>query len=207
MMQEYLLDFEKTFSFFKENLSQVNALSNAVVEILKSKNGAFYAFLPENINLNEIHDFNVGGKTSCLREEISFKLSDIINSNSFLSCVFDDFNSDLNSVSKDDLYQSIGFHYGGEIYYQIHSGSNQEIVLKCLNYSSAIWHSLCVVFKGSLSANKEMTGYEFEIISKNAVFIMIEAYDSESYVYWCDSERAEILAKGGGRSRDQSTQD
>lgn len=192
-MKEYLLDSAKAFSFFKEKLSQVNALSNAVLELLQIKKGSFYAFLPENINNDKVHDFNAGGKTSSLRREVSFKLSRIINSNPLLSCVFDDFNSDLNSVSNNDLYQSCGLHYRNEIYYQIHFGSNQKIVLKCLNYSSTIWHSLCVVFKGVFNVNKEITDSQVQIICRNAIFIMIEAYDSESYICWCDSEGSALL--------------
>ena len=193
MMKEYLLDSAKAFSFFKGKLSQVNTLSDAVLELLQIKKGSFYSFLPENINADKVHDFNAGGKTSSLRKEVSFKLTGIVNSNSSLSCIFDDFNSDLNSVNNNDLYQSCGLHYRGEIYYQIHFGSNQEMVLKCLNYSSTIWHSLCIVFKGVLNFNKEITDSQVEIICRNAIFIMIEAYDSESYICWCDSEGSALL--------------
>ena len=193
MMKEYLLDSTKAFAFFKENLSQVNELSNVILEVLKIKPGTFYAFLPTNMPFEKIHDFNTGGKTSSLRKEISFKLDNIINSSSLLSCIFDDFNSDIHSVENDDLYQSNGVRFQGEIYYQIHFGANQEIVSKCLNYSSAIWHSLCVVFNGDLNHKKEIDRSHIEIICKNAIFVMIGAYDSESYIYWCDSEGSEIL--------------
>lgn len=193
MMKEYLLDSTKAFAFFKENLSQVNELSNVVLEVLRMKLGTFHAFLPTNIPFDKIHDFSTGGKTSSLRNEVSFKLDKIINSSSSLSCVFDDFNSDIHSVGNDDLYQSNGVHFREEVYYQIHFGVNQEIVSKCLNYSSAIWHSLCVVFKGNLNHGKEIDKSYIEIICKNAIFVMIGAYDAESYIYWCDSDGAEIL--------------
>ncbi len=195
MMKEYLLDSIKAFAFFKENLSQVNELSNVVLEVLQIKLGTFHAFLPTNTPFEKIHDFSTGGKTSSLRKEISFKLYKIINSSPLLSCVFDDFNSDIHSMRNDDLYQSNGVHFQEEVYYQIHFGANQEIVSKCLYYSSAIWHSLCVVYKGDLNHEKEIDKSYIEIICKNAIFIMIGAYDAESYIYWCDSDGAEILKK------------
>jgi hypothetical protein len=195
-MKEYLLNSAKAFSFFKENLSQLNELSNGILEILQIKPGTFHAFLPENMSAEKVHDFSSGGKTSSLRNEISFKLADIINSDASLSCVFDDFNSGVDSVNNNDLYQSYGACYQREIYYQIYFGSNQELVLKCLNYSSTIWHSLCVVFKDDLNykkEKKEISESYIKMICKNAMFVMIEAYDSESYIYWCDSEAAIVL--------------
>jgi hypothetical protein len=195
-MKEYLLDSAKAFSFFKENLSQLNELSNAILEILQIKPGTFHALLPENMSTEKIHDFSTGGKTSSLRNEISFKLADIINSDASLSCIFDDFNSGVDSVNNNGLYQSYGACYQQEIYYQIYFGSNQELVLKCLNYSSTIWHSLCVVFKDDLNykkEKKEISESYIKIMCKNAIFVMIEAYDSESYIYWCDSEAAIVL--------------
>lgn len=195
MMKEYLLDSAKAFCFFKEKLSQVNELSKSVLELLETKQGSFYAFLPENIDPDKIHDFNAGGKTSSLRNQVSFKLSRIINFNKDLICIFDDFNSDLKSVNKNDLYQQHGLHYHNEIYYQIKSGSNQEIVLKCLNYSSTIWHSLCVVFKSFGNFDKKISNSQIKEICRNSIFIMIGAYDSESYVCWCDSEGFEILTQ------------
>lgn len=196
MMKKYLLDSSKAFSYFKENLFRANELCNAILELLEVRPGAFYAFLPENMSSEEIHDFSAGGKTSSLRKEISLKLTDIINSDSSFSCVFDDFNSDLDCVSDNDLYQSHGIHYQREIYYQIYFGSNQEIVSKCLNYSSAVWHSLCIVFKNDFEhkvEKKEMDRPYIQMMCRNAIFIMIQAYDSESYIYWYDSEGAEVL--------------
>ena len=193
MIKEYLLDSAIAFSFFKENLFQLNELSNEVIRLLEVKKGTFHAFLPDNVSSNKIHDFHVGGKTASLRKEVGFKLSNLINSNPCLSCIFDDFNSNVNFVSDNDLYQLHGVHFQNEIYYQIHFGANEELVLKCLNYSSTIWHSLCVVFKNDLNIDKEMDVSVFKMICKNALFIMIKAYDSESYIYWCDSAGHEIL--------------
>lgn len=186
-MKEYLLDHAQSLSFFKENLTQVNELSKAVLEVLQSKPGVFYAFLPEDIPLEKIHDFNTGGKTSSLRKEVSAKLTSIINGNKKFSCIFDDFNSDLNRVDENDLYQSNGVHYGSEIYYLIHHNSSQELILKCLVYSSTIWHSLCVVFKNDFKLDnkeREIDKSFIREICRNAVFVMIEAYDAESYVCW-----------------------
>lgn len=183
-MQEYLLEEAKAFAFFKQNLLEVNALSNAVLELLETQHGNFYAFLPEHISPNKLHEFNTGGKTSSLRTEISIKLTNILNSEHNLSCIFDDFNSTLNSAKNNDLYQSNGLHYRDEIYYQIHCGADRQLVLRCLNYSNAIWHSLCIVFKDDSNMNKEVTDSQLKRICKNAIFIMIGAYDSESYIYW-----------------------
>lgn len=192
MIKEYVLDRAKSLSFFTENLSQVNELSNAILEVLQSKKGTFYALLPEGVPLEKINDFSAGGKTSSLRNEASTKLADIINSNETFSCIFDDFNSDLGRIDKNDLYQSHGVHYGSEIYYLIPFGSNQELISKCLYYSSTIWHSLSVVFKNNfISRNKkeEIDKSYIQEVCRNAVFVMIEAYDAESYVCWHETTR------------------
>jgi hypothetical protein len=194
VIKEYLLDSAKAFLFFKENLSQVNELSTAIFEVLKLKSGTFHTFLPENMSFEKIHDFKTGGKTTCLKKEISVRLTNIINSDTSFSCIFDDFNSDIDNVDQNDLYQLCGVHYQREIYYQINSGISQDLVLKCLNYSSTIWHSLCVVFKNELECRKEINQSYIQMISKNALFIMIEAYDSESYICWsCTEDYVRLL--------------
>jgi hypothetical protein len=186
-MKEYLLDFTRALSFFKENLRDTNALSNAVIKIMEKKPGTFHAFLPENMSFEEIHRFSIGGKTSSLRKEVSYKLVQLINSREFLNCIFDDVNSDFDHLNGNDLYHFYGVHHKKEIYYQIPFSADREVVLKCLNYSSAIWHSLCVVFKkeGMLKKEtKEISNSHIKSICRNAIFIMIAAYDSESYIYW-----------------------
>lgn len=193
MIKEHLLDSAKAISLFKENLALVNELADAVLELLQEKPGSFYAFLPDNVPYEKIHDFLAGGKTNSLRKEVGVKLTNIINSNTSFSCIFDDFNSDIDNVDQNDLYQSHGMHYQGKVYYQVNCGVSRDMVLKCLNYSSTIWHSLCIVFRNDLECRREMDQAYIQMICKNAVFIMVEAYDSESYIYWCDAEGAEIL--------------
>ena len=77
-------------------------------------------------------------------------------------------------------------YYEKEVYYLIKDKSSSKEILKYLNYSSAIWHSLCVVSKKSdrLIRKTHFNKDDFELFSKNSILFLFEAYDGESYIFW-----------------------
>ena len=185
-MKIYSLNRKKAIAYFRENLYQTNELSNAILLTLQSKPGTFFSFLPKDVPIEKIHDFSTGGKTSSLRLEVAKYLTDLLNLDVHFNCIFDDFNSSLDKIENNDLYESCGVHYVNDVYYLIQSGIDEKLITKCLRYSSAIWHSLCVIFKEiPHNVNQKMITKDYiRQICNNAIFVMIEAYDSESYVFW-----------------------
>lgn len=185
-MEKYKLDLKKSLDYFNENLKNTNKLSNTSMAVLNAELGSFYAFLPKDAPIETIHEFNFGGKTPCLRGEVSLFIETILKSNKTLSCIFDDFNADFSNKEPNDLYESNGLHYLNEIYYVANESSPSNIIEQCLNYSSAIWHSLCIITKYDFDEieNKNLTDHAMDLICANAHFIIIEAYDAESYVLW-----------------------
>jgi hypothetical protein len=185
-MKKHKLNPQKTMRFFEKSLKEVNKISDSILAVLKTQPGDFYSFLPEHCQIDEIHEFDSGGKTRCLRLEVGGYLSDLLKSDKTLSCVFDDFNADFPVPESDDFYKKHGFHYENQVYYFVRSGVEDEVIIRCLRYSGTNWHSLCVVSDVSEIelVGKSISEKAIDEICANAVFVMIEAYDAESYISW-----------------------
>lgn len=192
--------------YFEENLQGINKLSDSILAVLESQPGEFFAFLPEDVLVETIHEFKTGGNGRSLRNEVGRCLFNILNSEKSLSCVFDDFNSDLSSVENDKSYESNGIHYENEVYYLIRSGANEDLIIKCLQYSSASWHSLCVISMVDLikSPKEIISEEEIKSICNDAFFVMIEAYDAESYVFWEKSKKADSITNNDNSKNAES---
>jgi hypothetical protein len=119
MIKKYQLDFQESKKYFKENLKGTSKLSDSVISLLKLESGDFFALLTEKSEIEDINEFNIGGKTSCLRNNVGEFIFKLLKSNKNLSCIFDDFNSDIKNVEGDLLFNLIGVSCGREIYYLI----------------------------------------------------------------------------------------
>ncbi len=181
-MQKHKLESKRVLDYLNEKLKGVNKLSDVVVTFLNSNTGSFYTFLPKGLEIEKIHDFNFGGKTKSLRDEVGAFIHKLLQSDQTLACIFDDFNADFSDRENNDLYESHGLCCDNEIYYFFKNGSLFEIN-KCLRYSDAIWYSLCVITRSDVK-EKKLDEDTIEMICKNAVCVLVGAYDAESYVMW-----------------------
>ena len=68
----------------------------------------------------------------------------------------------------------------------INNKESSESILKYLNYSSSIWHSLAVCCKKPIKIPEKpaLSLENLRFISENATLILLEAYDGESYIFW-----------------------
>lgn len=190
------LNYEKTIEYFAATLKGVNQLSDLAFSYIKSSSGCFFTFLPENTLNKALHEFDFGGKTSCLRDEIALFVEQFIRSNPTISCVFDDYNATFNDAGN-DLYCSNGMHYKNEVYYVIKNEINKELIDKCMQYSSALWHSLFILTDANHkdSLRKELTCERMKAICVKAKLIAVEAYDGEGYVFWEPSANGRVIAQ------------
>jgi hypothetical protein len=166
-------------------LKDTNKLSDSVISFLKFESGDFFALLTEKSKIEDINEFNIGGKTSCLRNDVGEFIFKLLKSNKNISCIFDDFNSDIKNIEGDLLFNLNGVCCGSEIYYVINENANQDLVIQCLRRSNTVWHSLCILSVIKFKEHKKsITRDDMEEICLNAKLIMIGAYDAESYIVW-----------------------
>lgn len=185
MIKKYNLDPIITKKFIENNLSNLNELSRLVLQIIDQIEGKFFTFLSEKLTEDQVHDFSTGGKAKNMRKETSRILYDFLTSKKAI-CIFDDINTLPKELDQDFIEENDVFICKNEIYYLVEDQASMELIFKYLNYSSAIWHSLCVVSKQSnkFRIKKEQNAKTLESFSKNAILILLEAYDGEGYVFW-----------------------
>jgi len=185
MIKKYKLDPIITKKFVKNNLSKINTLSNLTLQTLSKRRGSFYTYLPEGLTKFQVHDFLIGGKTKSNRKDISELLYNNFKSKNTLY-VFDDVNTNPKELNEAFISENNVFIYNNEVYYIVNSCEPSEIILKYLNYSSSIWHSLVVLSKKPYKMQKTHTLTQecLSFLSQNSTLILIEAYDGESYIFW-----------------------
>ena len=203
---KYKLDFSKTLNFFKDRMNGGNCLNSLLFENTNLNKGSFYTLLPKEANITCIYEFSCGGilpsnpvediyvkglnetfkgeKINSIAVEIAFYIDQIISLNSNLSCIFDDVSSTYNSDYQDPLFLLHGVHYKKEIYYIItEKKSSSELIYECLKSSNAFWHSLGLIFEGSLN-DINLTLDKMKYICLKTKLIFVGAYDGEGYVFW-----------------------
>lgn len=185
-LNKYKLDSKLSLSYLKKNLNQTNELSSQMLEVLCSNSGEFYVLLPADSDSKRIHNFNEGYITASIDEEICRYVVNRIK-NKELSCIFDDVNTTWSDHFKDEFSLAHSLFYKNEVYYVIKKKMlSEDIFLKCMAASDAIWHSLCVITFFDLDAvsDKKLNQNMIKKICVNACFTMIGAYDGESYIFW-----------------------
>ena len=133
----YNLDKESSLNFFKESLEVTNKLSNNIIDFIIDHEGIFFTLLPNNANLEKLHQFSqsifpemprekgpIGSlpgvytysKISSLEEEFSEYLILELTKNNLL-CVIDNFNASYNQEYSCELFDKFGKYNDKEIYY------------------------------------------------------------------------------------------
>lgn len=202
---KYTLNFDQAFSFASDSLTEVNTLSNHILETIKSLKGNFFTLLPQNANLQNINKFDQGGvliqppeieyevagkkatysSIPNTTKEMTTHLLDLLKSTNNFICIIDDYNSlpsDFLNSKNNDSYR---FYYNNEVYYLIKKEeASEDLLCKCLLKSTTFWHSLCVLTKNHITLDPPLAEKQMQEFAHNASLVTIGAYDGEGYVCW-----------------------
>jgi len=194
--------------FVKDNLTEINALSIELLNLIDFKSGAFFTLLTLGSDLERLYEFKNGiilpqfpvivsevdGKKSIIQKVPTVKeeLSDLIfhklNSNPNLSCVFDEVTHYPDDRSLKALYEKkCVYLYEKEVIYVIkEDNKNHETILNCMRKSFSFWHSVGLLTDADCfkTDSNILSLNDIQAICKNAKMILISAYDGEAYVLW-----------------------
>lgn len=206
-LKKHKLDFDRTWTYVKDSLENVNVLSTELMNLLNFKTGNFFTLLPEDANVDKIYIFEWGGilpqnpiqeyyinehkayysiKNS-IEERLSLLLLKEIRSNPLLSYVMDEVNGPTPKDKSHPFYlDNYSKFYKEEIYFIVNKyNMAEEIVLKCLRLSNAIWHSLSVMTTADFNEkSKFLTLEKINEVCLLCELISIGAYNGEGYVFW-----------------------
>lgn len=208
-LHRHELNFERSIAFVRDNLDNVNTLSNEILNSVNFIAGTFFTLLPPGSDLDRLYEFKEGvilpqnpiiesiinekksrhSVTPTIEEALSEFIFYKINDNKNLSCVFDDVLHDPQSPHLKLFYEKKGLYlFGNEVFYIIRQyNNNLEFILRCIGKSFAHWHSLGVLAEADCFNNindNVLTLENIQNICKNTNTIMVSAYDGEGYVFW-----------------------
>jgi hypothetical protein len=204
-LKRYDLTFNSVFPYLQDNLSGGYTLCNRLLDLITFSDGHFFTLLPQDANLQNIYRFScgeilpqypereievlkrkyIGRAIPTLQDELGMFIFKMINKNK-LSCVFDDVVQSPTDPHV-ELFHSHGLIYNEEIYYLITPKNNVlETVLKCIEESNAIWHSLCILTEANFNEmkDKKLSLEKLDEICLKAQIIVVGAYDGEGYIFW-----------------------
>jgi hypothetical protein len=197
-MQEinrYELDFQPTHKYIISSLKGIhgiNALSAQLLSLISFDKGKFFAFLPENMDLHKIKDFQSGWREGIgVRSYIESYILDKLKKNSQLTAVFDDVSLTFLPGYEEEVFAACGVAFEKEIYYLLPSKiASPQLIEDCFYCSDALWHSLCVLTTSDLSQkdSKTLSLEEIKAICLQTVLIVVGAYDGQSYVMWAKND-------------------
>ncbi len=196
--------FEKTISYFIEQIQMDNVLSKFVLGSISFEKGSFYTLLTDESNLTNLYQFHVGhihppnplqrvivSKTksvsefewiNSIHEEFAEYLSNILKQSSDRICIFDDVMHEMDQLDE-LLKEEVTISIREEIYYLLTSGSRLNCIKMALKNSQSFWHCLGIVTVFQ-SKNSEIQYSDLKEICENIEMIITEAYDGEGYIVW-----------------------
>lgn len=207
-LYRFELDFNPTMQFVKDNLEEVNTLSNELLNLVDFNSGVFFTLLFLGSNLDRLYEFKEGiilpqnpiiecqidgitskhSRTPTIKEELSEFIFNNLNNNKKLSCIFDDVTCGLNDSSLRVFYEKkvIYLHKNEVIYVIRQNNNNLELISNCIWNSFSFWHSIGILTEANCFKNDNtvLSLESIQSICKNAKTIIISAYDGEGYVFW-----------------------
>lgn len=185
--KQYPLDFEKALEYVRGALDKVNSFSSIVLSTVKFQEGNFYSFLKPDIEKGEEHKFkkmHLGGGVYPSTVSLIHDYLTKVKRGVFIS---DDYNQDYVEDGDWPLMKDYGVHQGKELYYMMGADqSNLEDIYEALRYSDTTWHSLGIVSDEIMEKPQDniLTPEMMMKVAVKAKFIIITAYDGESFVIW-----------------------
>lgn len=201
------LDYERTISYVRDQLSAGNVLSQELLHSLDFGSGQFFTLLPEDANLDKIYDFLDGcilpqnktheyidewGKKCSytwiptLKNEMSNLLFKKMTSKDSYACIFEDVVRQLGDRHL-EFFDQHGVSYLDEIYYIINkNNTSQELIFSAIGKANALWHLLFILTEIDESnvIGKEITLDNIKKFCKKIRLLVLGAYDGEGYLLW-----------------------
>jgi len=191
--------------FVKDNLTEINALSIELLNLIDFKSGAFFTLLPEGSDLERLHEFKYGvilpqnsliiterkksfsREVPTIKKEMSSFIFNKLTSNPILSCIFDDVISYPDDLILNYFYEkkSIYLHENKVIYVIRKNNIDRDFLLKCIWNSFSSWHSAGVLTEADCfeTDNNILSLEDIRSICIKATMVLVSAYDGEGYVY------------------------
>ncbi len=205
-LEKHDLSFDRTFNYFKDQLTYGNTLSTELLRLIDFSKGNFFTLLPNDANLKGCYEFKSGGilpqpptqwhyidgrKASysfipTVQEEVSHYILEQANELE-LTCIFEDVSSSKRSLYLEYFYKRSIIHFYQDETYFILNKIKLELnsISKCLETANSIWHSLCILSNTDCSMFKEdLSIEEIDNLCTNSKLIIVGAYDGEGYVFW-----------------------
>lgn len=204
-LNKFNLNFDKSWEYVQDDLDKTNLLSSEILGNVNFKNGRFFTLLPNNANLDEIHNFRSGWilppnpiqeylvngstakfsvKKNILDDLIPLML-EIIISHPHLSYFIDKVTGTANKIYYETYAECNPLFFQTEVYFLLNkANSSLESIHKCLRASTSFWHSLCVGTTADLPNVSAISLEKMKEICLATELIMVGAYDGEGYIFW-----------------------
>jgi len=197
--KKFDLDFDRTIGFFLKKISWGNTLSKTIMNEIDLRIGSFFTLTSKKSDLNYIYQFSTGGVHSG-QDLLNQYISENLDLNGKLKCVFEDVQSDKEDLPL-DVFTSVGHLFESELYYIIDkSNKNKDMTYSTglsntylqasISHSRNFWRELCLLseFDFDVSRRDELNLDLLTTIVRNIRVIALSCYDGEGQIYWEKSE-------------------
>lgn len=199
------LDFQPTLEYAKNQLEGGMILPSTLLRSINFQQGSFFTLLPKDANFNRIYQFTEGeiliqnpiqqyeykgeiaaySRTPTLDQELAEYIDQMIQSNSNLTCLFEDVCYTMKTSSTSFYLEKNALYTNNDqLFYLVnYKSSSPEFLEKCIKRAHANWYSLAILSEYS-PQKKELDFEEIKEFCQQLKMIILGAYDSEGYIFW-----------------------
>ncbi len=199
-----MLNFDKVFPYLQEHIACGHTLSKVVLQNIDFTEGYFYTILPNNALLEKLY-FMQGGiipnehpkipttimGRNCLFQELTSTEEDI---EKFVEAYLKKDMSNLavlENVICEPTDSNVGVEHiklvtiENQVYYLANSLTPSDSLHLAFRKTEQIWHTLILLTEGLGDCFLDnLNEQDLKKICKATVYIIISAYDGESYIIW-----------------------
>jgi hypothetical protein len=186
-LKRYTLNSKMTLPYLQDNLSGINKVSDGLLKYVDFDKGCFFTLLKKEIPLEQLYQFNWGGVGGSIRKQISDIVLEKMSQEGGLMCIFDDVGATYKEPYNDSLFFQVGLYFHEEVYYLItDKNKSKDLLDVCFYASGGSWHSLCLLsaYNKDFQQGQNVTESDIYNIAKMATYVILGAYDGESFVFW-----------------------
>lgn len=203
-IKKHSLSLDKVFPYFQEHVGAGNAMSAWVLKNINLSEGVFYTILPVNAVLDRLFKLKHGGiipqgegymksiqgmeqkvfyvPLTSTEDNVCDFLTKYLQENTKNRIILEEMTC---RRGEECINIGVDLSYTDQyVYYILKPGDSKESIFKAVSVTNDAWHFLAVCFQDFINIPTELTDYDFENICNHVKYIVIGAYDRESFIFW-----------------------
>ncbi len=186
MIQEINFFVNDALPYIKERLSYGGKLAKMLLNTLNLDNGNISIYLPENLQTERYLQFEYGGifHNKEAEEKLANLVFQFIKDHEENYVIFQEALASMDTLWSLDNTKNEYITHANEVYYLLNQDSSLQYIMRMLGAARYPGIGILTSHKIRLTNRQSITTSDIEELARNTRYILVDAYDQESYLIW-----------------------